>query len=370
MNFPESSLENLVRLGYTEDEARFLCLAAIHSGYFSTRQFLQFTGSRSGEKSMAFSEKLHDKGHATARCFLRNGRVFHLFSRTVYRAIGRESLRHRRNHSLEYLRTRLVALDFVLAHLRYEYLETEADKLKYFCQQLDIPKELLPVKRYSGAIRGKATVRYFVDEFPMFLSPAFPSPPVVTFTFPDPGLGSLDSFTTHLHAYGRLFEALAEARLVYISPRSTQFESARKAFLAVTCGPPKRDPGEEILRYFRLRKLWDERKYSQIKDNEMAFLNESEKRYARHRCQERYPSWRDGTVSDDFMRSEIRDMAQQRKAIFQSELVDGQVALFEPTAKRKRTPSTVVEVKNSHPGTFGRSFRSVFAAGADKPMEK
>jgi hypothetical protein len=79
--------------------------------------------------------------------------VYHLFSRIVYRAIGRENLRNRRAHSLEHIRTRLVALDFVLAHLQYEYLETEDDKLNYFCQQLDIPKELLPVKRYSRAIR-------------------------------------------------------------------------------------------------------------------------------------------------------------------------------------------------------------------------
>jgi hypothetical protein len=50
MNFPESSLANLSSLGYTEDEARFLYVAATHSGYFSTRQFLQFTGTKSGDK--------------------------------------------------------------------------------------------------------------------------------------------------------------------------------------------------------------------------------------------------------------------------------------------------------------------------------
>jgi hypothetical protein len=43
MQFPESSIENLSGLGYTEDEARFLYLVATHSGYFSTRQYLGFT---------------------------------------------------------------------------------------------------------------------------------------------------------------------------------------------------------------------------------------------------------------------------------------------------------------------------------------
>src|SRR6266850_2142949 len=137
MNFAESSLANLIQLGYTEDEARFLYVVATHSGYFSMRQFLQFTGTKSGDKSMTFSQKLLCKGHATARSFLRN----------------------RRTHSLEHIRTRLVAVDFVLAHLQYEYLETEDHKLNYFCQQLDIPKELLPRKRYSGAIQNRTTER-------------------------------------------------------------------------------------------------------------------------------------------------------------------------------------------------------------------
>jgi hypothetical protein len=39
MRFPETSIENLLGFGYTEDEARFLYLVATHSGYFSTRQY-------------------------------------------------------------------------------------------------------------------------------------------------------------------------------------------------------------------------------------------------------------------------------------------------------------------------------------------
>jgi len=370
MNFPESSLANLSSLGYTEDEARFLYVVATHSGYFSMRQFLQFTGTKSGDKSMTFSQKLFAKGHATARSFLRNSLVYHLFSRIVYRAIGRENLRNRRAHSLEHIRTRLVALDFVVTHLQYEYLETEDDKLNYFCQQLDLPKELLPRKRYSGAVHNTTTERYFVDKFPMFLCSGSFTLPVVTFTFVDPGLGILDSFKTHLLAYGSLFEALPEVRLVYISPRPTQFEIARKTFLATAGRPPKKDPSDEILRYFRLQKLWDERKYGKLTTDDREFLHLSDKRYARHRCQRLYPSWRDGIVSDDYVRSEIQDLAPQRKAIFESELVDGQIGLFERTPKRKPTPSTAGEVKNSQEGTFGKSFGSAFAAGVDKLMEK
>jgi hypothetical protein len=76
MQFPETGIENLRSLGYTEDEARFLYLVSTHSGYFSTRQYLQFTGAKSGEKSVAFTQKVLGKGHATARLLLRNGRAF------------------------------------------------------------------------------------------------------------------------------------------------------------------------------------------------------------------------------------------------------------------------------------------------------
>src|SRR5260370_12025537 len=370
MNFSESSLANLSSLGYTEDEARFLYVVSTHSGYFSMRQFLQFTGTKSGDKSMAFSQKLLGKGHATARSFLRNGLVYHLFSRIVYRAIDRENLRNRRAHSLEHIRTRLVALDFVLANLQYEYLETEDHKLNYFSKHLALPKELLPRKRYSGAVHNRTTERYFVDKFPMFLPSSSLSSPVVTFTFVDPGLGILDSFKTHLLAYGGLFEALSEARLVYVSPRPTQFEDARKTFLATAGRPPKKDPGEVILRYFRLQQLWYERKYGKLTTYDMEFLHLSDKRYARHRCQRLYPSWRDGIVSDDFVRSEIQDLAPPRKVIFERDLMDGQIGLFEATTKRKPTQSQPVEEKNNQHGTLGGSLGSAFAAGEGHPMQK
>ena len=82
---------------------------------------------------MTFTQKVLGKGHAIARLLLRKGRVYHLFSRVVYRAIGRENLRNRREHGIEHIRSRLVNLDFVLGHLDYNYLETGQDKIHYFC---------------------------------------------------------------------------------------------------------------------------------------------------------------------------------------------------------------------------------------------
>jgi hypothetical protein len=39
------------------------------------------------------------------------------------RAVGRQNLRNRREHSVEYIRTKLAIPDFVLAHVDYRYFE-------------------------------------------------------------------------------------------------------------------------------------------------------------------------------------------------------------------------------------------------------
>ncbi|HET7151403.1 MAG TPA: hypothetical protein VFI60_08325 [Candidatus Acidoferrum sp.] len=356
MKFPEQSIENLRGLGYTEDEARFLYLVATHSGYFTARQFLAFTSAKSGDRNMAFTQKVLGKSHATARVLLRNGRFYHLFSRIVYRAIGRENLRNRREHGLEHIRSRLMILDFVLAHLDYNYLETERDKIQYFCGKLSVPKQSLPTKRYSGAIHKQVTERYFVDKFPMFF---FPASPVVNFTFVDPGWQSLRTLENHLFAYSGLFRVLQDVRLVYVATRPTHFEAARKIFVSTLDSAPKIDPGNEVLHYFRLRRTWELKKYDLFADKDIAQLNEYTQRFAKHSCQERYAAWLQGQISDDFVRSQFHDLAPQRNMSFDTEVVDGQAALFEGNPQKKASTKSATEVKAGTEKGFGSPFAGI-----------
>src|SRR5207244_11896042 len=136
-----------------------------------------------------------------------------------------ESLRTRRRLTLQASRTRRLALDFILANQEYQYLETEAEKVAYFCDQLHIEKGCLPVKLYMGGPTSQPTLRYFVDKFPLFMS--FPRPgfsPVVTLSYVDPGLEALTGFVTHLGQYQPLFRELADFRFLYVS--STQIGRA------------------------------------------------------------------------------------------------------------------------------------------------
>jgi hypothetical protein len=73
-------------------------------------------------------------------------------------------------------------LDFVLSHPQWKYLETEPEKVSFFCNQLKIPSHFLTSKLYLGQRTSQPTLRYFVDKFPMFLGDDASSP-VVTFTY-------------------------------------------------------------------------------------------------------------------------------------------------------------------------------------------
>lgn len=370
MQFPETSIENLLRLGYTEDEAHFLYLVATHSGYFSTRQYLQFTGAKSGDKSMSFTQKLLGKGHATARLLLRNGRVYHLFSRLVYRAIDREELRNRREHSVEYIRTKLTILDFVLTHLDYHYLETEAEKVDHFCSKLGVSKAFLPAKRYAGAIQHNTADRYFVDKFPLFFAPESSSPPVVTFSFADSGLLSLASFDTHLLAYSTLFSALPTVRFIYIATRTTYCKAAETLFLSRMHRTPNSDPGEEVLRYFSLRKLWEAKQFGSLTRDDMKFFDGARKRFNDAASDIRYQQWIVGRVTSDAVRGESRALAPKQEVSFSTELVDGQAALFEARVPSRPTRTVGWKVTQGMRATFGPAFKPAFGTEGRQAEEK
>ncbi len=156
MNIARMYTIALGSFGYTEDEARFLYLVAAHSGYFTCQQFLRFIDAKPGKRSLNFVRKLIEQSHASARPYLRNGKVYHLFARNLYEAIGKDNVRFRRKHSTEYIRTRLAALDFILGRLDWKFLESASEKVCLFTEQLGIDKKYLPSKRYSGGVHERS----------------------------------------------------------------------------------------------------------------------------------------------------------------------------------------------------------------------
>ena len=117
MKIRKEDISILKSFGYTEREAGFLYLVAIHSGYFTQCQFGEFRSIKPGGIVTAFTNKLVARGHASEHRYQNNAHVFHFNYKGMYSAIDREDLRNRRAHTFEYMKSRLAVLDFVLGHL-------------------------------------------------------------------------------------------------------------------------------------------------------------------------------------------------------------------------------------------------------------
>ena len=92
----DEPIEALQALGYGEREARFLYLVAAHGGHFLRRQYETFAGLTRGASGSRFLRRALAAKHIRSIPHSNRTDVFHLFSRSVYRAFGTEDNRHRR----------------------------------------------------------------------------------------------------------------------------------------------------------------------------------------------------------------------------------------------------------------------------------
>lgn len=302
MNIAPAHLDALTALGYSEIEARFVYIVATHSGYFSARQFLAFTGAHWGKRTTIFWNKLETKRHGRVECFPKSGTVYHLFARRLYRQIEKENLRNRREHEFDFIKRRIAILDFVLLNQGHQYLETEPEKVRFFCGNLNIQKHYLPARLYFGRNTSTSSVRYFVDKFPMFLVP--PSP-VVTFTYIHEGAAAFTDFVRHLETYLPLFRQLSEFRLVYAARTDSQFEKATEIFHSLVKIPLESDISGDLLRYFRVRKAWDEKQYAAVTDADLIFRNHARARFTGERFEGLYRGWKNDRISESCIRQQV-----------------------------------------------------------------
>jgi hypothetical protein len=320
MNIARFHLDALRALGYTEAEARFLYLVATHSGYFVARQFLAFANAHWGERTTSFWNKLHTKKHARTERFPKSGVVYHLFSRRLYRQIDRENIRNRRQHEIEYIQRRIGILDFVLSNPQYRYLETEQEKVSFFCDQLKTLRRFLPSKIYYGQKTSQPTLRYFVDKFPMFFDGDAPSP-VVTFTYFQGPEASLTEFAHHLEVYLPLFRQLSEFRVLYLARVDSHFEKAKELFNSLVAVPLGSDASADLMRYFRIRKGWDLGRYRSLTEADLIFRNQAKTRFIGQHFEHLYRGWKVGRVSEIEILQEFGGSKQPATALFATEVV-------------------------------------------------
>lgn len=314
MNSSHTHIASLKKLGYTEREARFLYIVAIHSGYFTQTHLCPFLASKSGRATRSFTSRLLSRKHVRERKYQNNASVYHLAHRRIYQAIERENLRNRRSHTFEFMKTRLAILDFMLSRLEYDYFEGEAEKVQYFEQHFQIRPQEMPGRTYRGANKVPDTIRYFVDKFPMFLDSTVAAKPLVTFSFIDPGFGNLDAFRTHLDAYLSFLQRLPHFAFVFASPTPKLFDSAQKLFHN-KMNPPTGKLSEQVTRYFTLRANWEARRYELLRDSDIEFMNHARQCFAGEAFESAFAEWKAGLISERHLVAVLETRTRENKEI-------------------------------------------------------
>ncbi len=340
MTNPER-IEALRKLSYTEREAAFLCLAALQGGYFLRRHYGDFIGKEIGGTAATLIEKLLAQQHAVAITAFNNTKIYHLGSRPFYQAIGEPDNRNRREHSPALIKSRLMSLDFVLAHRDYSYLATEREKLDYFCGTLEIALSALPYKRYISLKTTATTTRYFVDKYPIFLSEVnLAAPPSVpaSFCFVDQGSATLSGFETYLDQYSSLWRLLTNFHIIYVADTKRLFARAERcffAFLGQLEGSGDVGLTNRMLQHFEARHLYEKGELASFSRNKLIQLRNETDEFSGPENQALYERWKavEAQASAEISGPNGR-LPVSVKATFSTFLVDHRYDFFGETSNR------------------------------------
>jgi len=271
-------------LGYTEREALFLCLAALHGGFFLRRQFCQFIASHSGGADAVLIEKLINTGHGIGVTGCQKATIYHISARPFYAALGQEDNRNRRMRPPVSIKNRLMALDYILDHPPHQYLATEQEKVYYFTHTLGLDPGDLPEKPFRSPKGEDSTIRFFVEKYPIFTRDQSEA---VCFCFIDEGTVTLSRFESFLHQYRRLFSHLTQFEVIYVAASPASFWEAERLFRGFVSSQSNAIPATlrdlglpRIFSYFQDRQLFEKRQFDsfdkpkliQLRDDREAFF--------------------------------------------------------------------------------------------------
>ena len=282
-------IERIRGYGYTETEARFLYLAATHSGYFTQQQFLRYAAVSKGGLGSRLISKATALGHIRSTQFGLHTMIHNIYGRRFYEAIAKDNIRNRRLLSPELVRSRLLIFDFILAHPEQQYLETEHEKVHCFHSQLKLPLSLLPVRVYKGAKDKTETPRYFVDRCPIFLDRQGTSEKPA-FVYCDDGDHSLLAYISYLENYKPLLRSLPAFRLIYASPNAKKFDRAQDFFTRRIPCSTHMDIAH-LQRYFAIRSLWESGQTASLTRADRDLLREGDEQYRDAFLEEIYHQW-------------------------------------------------------------------------------
>ena len=217
-------------LGWTGPDAEWITLVCLHSGVFTRAQFCDYFNTGRPQALRFVNSLVERRAAVESKHFTFSGgtKPCRISSKAIYKALGVENIRHRREASKPVLIRRLLSLDFVLQHPAMNWLPAEPEKVEFF-EKLGLPLSLLPRRIYYGVAANLK--RYFALKLPLAVDPE-----TITFVYIDPG----NQTDTELHswgaAHGPLWDALRkkgrQVRVIGIAVENVAVERAARVLQA------------------------------------------------------------------------------------------------------------------------------------------
>lgn len=312
-------------VGYTDREAAFLYVVAVHSGYFLRRQYARFIQRERGAIATQLLRKGIMLGHLQCIACGQARFVYHLSAREVYDAVGLASSRHRRLKGDAEIKCRLMVLDFVLSHLGETLLDSAEAKCNFFLNTPGIGESMLPRSR------GVA----FPEGFPVLVG----QERKIQFTYFDADALSTSAFETFLHRYRDLFAALAAFELLCLADSDRNFERTRQ--LVASRFPRTRALGitpmtprgvDHFLGYLRVYARYD-RSSGSIPARDAGILQEGKSLYSTLEHRALAAAWLNGTTREELIRRRFQQQGPQ--AIFTPVLMPYRYPLYQFRRERE-----------------------------------
>lgn len=184
------------------------------------------------------------------------GQIYHLYARSLYRALDDEDNRNRRDVSTAVIARRIMALDYLLAHPDRDWLATERDKVERFVTRYDVPHADLPQRVFQAAKAGvPSTTRYFIHKLPIAVDG---DPPVASFVYLATE-GTRQEFDAFLTDHARLLAWLPAWTVILVGPSPVVLARCEAVFARARRRPVPPAPAslEELRELFAMRQRVD-----------------------------------------------------------------------------------------------------------------
>ena len=229
-------------LGWTGQEAEWIALVCLHSGVFTRAQFCHYFDTYRKHAYRFVKLLVERKAAVESGWPLVNGagKTCRISSKPIYRALGVENIRHRREAGKPVVMRRLLSLDFILEHPGMNWLPAEPEKVEFF-EKLGLPRRLIPRRIYYGVAGNQK--RYFALKLPLAVDPK-----TVTFTYVDPGHSTATELCSWGAAHGPLWDALRkkgrQVRVIGIAVENATLDRTARVLEAWAAAEPgKPDEG-------------------------------------------------------------------------------------------------------------------------------